>query len=167
MITRSYPVRDDTATRRISGEGEGGATSAAIPVEVAIVYGDHEAGRRALRLIDDLSVSLADEVEFQPQLWRLSLLESAEIRAAIADDFARAPIIILAANETVVSKAVQEWLEAWVDRDEGESTAIIVLATDGAGSTDDGGQPWEAWKRPTSAGLFVTGAKRLNGSLPE
>jgi len=167
MTGPPYPLLDDTVRCDSPVSDPSDAAPSVLPVEVAILYGDLEAGQRALRLVADLSVSLAGEVEFQPQLWRLSLLESPEIRDALADDFARAKIIILAPSEATVSADVRAWLEGSVEREAGEPSATVFMVMDCMGAAEASGRTWGPLKRPNGGELFVTKANRLSGYLPE
>lgn len=167
MTTRPYPLYNNVVDCSIPVPDMDVRLPSVMPVEVAIVYGDLDAGRRALRLLADLAVSLTDEVEFQPQLWRLSLLESPEIRVSLAGDFARAKIIILAPGNAALSSDVRAWIEQGVEREEGNPSAIVVMVMDGVGAAESSFRMPDAFK-PTHGGrLVVTGTKRISGSLPE
>ena len=81
---------------------------------VAIIYEDNAAGKRAKHFYDRVIRELVDECDFSLELWNFQVLAFPEIGNAAAKAAARADIVILSMHRKAqLSVQTRDWIERW------------------------------------------------------
>jgi hypothetical protein len=92
-----------------------GATWATRPeFNVAIIYEDGAAGKRAKHFYDRVIRELVDECDFSLELWNFQLLAIPEIGNSAAKAVAQADFVILSMRcKARLSAETRDWIESW------------------------------------------------------
>jgi hypothetical protein len=81
---------------------------------VAIIYEDGAAGKRAKHFYDRVIRELVDECDFSLELWNFQLLAIPEIGNSAAKAVAQADFVILSMRcKARLSAETRDWIESW------------------------------------------------------
>lgn len=95
---------------------------------VVVVYEDAPTRQRALAACDLLMQQLWSQVEFELHWWRADFLENKAMAHAAAAQAADADFLIVCSNsENVMSPALKEWFESWIEDRHGRDGALLDL----------------------------------------
>src|ERR1700676_4113745 len=83
-------------------------------LNVAIIYEDGAAGKRAKHFCDRVIRELVDECDFSLELWNFRVLAVAEIGNSAAKAAAQADFVILSMHRKAqLSTQTRDWIERW------------------------------------------------------
>lgn len=107
---------------------KGHSRDAGHPLRVVIAYGDHVAGKRAIRVMTDLAKGRGDAVELHPIAWSFNLLADLAWSEVAAADAVSADILIIATSSPdPLPAAVGRWAERAISRKQGAVTTVLAL----------------------------------------
>jgi hypothetical protein len=95
---------------------------------VAIIYEDSAAGKRAKHFYDRMIRELVDECDFSLELWNFRVLAVPEIGNSAAKAAAQADIVILSMHRTAqLSVQIRDWIERWSGLIIDNKSALVAL----------------------------------------
>jgi len=95
---------------------------------VAIIYEDGAAGKRAKHFYDRVIRELVDECDFSLELWSFQVLAVPEIGNSAAKAAAQADFVILSMNRKAqLSAQTREWIERWSGLITDNKSALVAL----------------------------------------
>ena len=98
------------------------------PLRVVIAYNGTADGKRALRVMAEISRKLGEEIELHPVAWSFGALAEENWAEEAAGDAARADILIIATSCTnPLPAAVGRWAESAIRRKQGTAAAVVAL----------------------------------------
>jgi len=136
---------------------------------VVVVYEDTVARDRAMELCDNLVREFWSNIEFNFNWWRFSYLQERLLAEEATAHALTARVIIFAAPpQEDLPKAVQDWVESWVDKRAEREGAVIGLAATGGAFAPGSAQDLYVRSVARRAGLdYLTEALPvLPGALP-
>jgi len=97
-------------------------------LRVVIAYDDLAAGKRAMRVLAELSKGLGEALELQPFPWSFEVLLDANWRGAGTNDAAVADILMIATSgATPFAPRIARWIETIIRQKQGTDAAVVVL----------------------------------------
>ena len=95
---------------------------------VAIIYEDGAAGKRAKHFYDRVIRELVDECDFSLELWNFQLLAIPEIGNSAAKAAAQADFVILSMHRKAqLSTQTRDWIERWSGLITDNKSALVAL----------------------------------------
>jgi hypothetical protein len=95
---------------------------------VAIIYEDGAAGKRAKHFYDRVIRELVDECDFSLELWSFQVLAVPEIGNSAAKAAAQADFVILSMNgKAELSAQTRDWIERWSGLITDNKSALVAL----------------------------------------
>jgi hypothetical protein len=95
---------------------------------VAIIYEDSAAGKRAKHFYDRLIRELVDECDFSLELWNFQVLAVPGIGNSAAKAAAQADLVILSMHRKAqLSVQTRDWIERWSGLITDNKPALVVL----------------------------------------
>ena len=95
---------------------------------VAIIYEDGAAGKRAKHFYDRVIRELVDECDFSLELWNFQVLAFPEIGSSAAKAAAQADIVILSMHRKAqLSVKTRDWIERWSGLIGDDRSALVAL----------------------------------------
>jgi len=95
---------------------------------VAIIYEDSAAGKRAKHFYDQVIRELVDECDFSLELWNFQVLAVPEIGNSAAKAAAQADFVILSMHRKAqLSVQTRDWIERWSGLITDNKPALVVL----------------------------------------
>ena len=95
---------------------------------VAIIYEDSAAGKRAKHFYDRVIRELVDECDFSLELWNFQVLAFPEIGSSAAKAAAQADIVILSMHRKAqLSVQTRDWIERWSGLITENKSALVAL----------------------------------------
>src|SRR6266478_7580996 len=93
---------------------------------VILIYQDFDAGSRAKRVADYVAKEMG-ECEFAPTVWRTDLLGSPLLGEQVAEQAAKADIVILSLHDGhELSVSLRQWIDRWIFRQSCATPAVIA-----------------------------------------
>ena len=95
---------------------------------VAIIYEDSAAGKRAKHFYDRMIRELVDECDFSLELWNFQVLAVPEIGNSAAKAAAQADFVILSMHRKAqLSTQTRDWIERWSGLITDNKSALVAL----------------------------------------
>jgi len=95
---------------------------------VAIIYEDSAAGKRAKHFYDRMIRELVDECDFSLKLWNFQVLAVPEIGNSAAKAAAQADFVILSMHRKAqLSVQTRDWIERWSGLITDNRSALVAL----------------------------------------
>jgi hypothetical protein len=95
---------------------------------IAIIYEDGAAGKRAKHFYDRVIRELVDECDFSLELWSFQVLAVPEIGNSAAKAAAQADFVILSMHRKAqLSTQTRDWIERWSGLITDNKSALVVL----------------------------------------
>ena len=95
---------------------------------VAIIYEDSAAGRRAKHFYDKVIRELVDECNFSLELWNFQVLAIPEIGNSAAHVAAQADFVILSMHgKAQLSVQTRDWIERWSGLISDHRSALVAM----------------------------------------
>jgi hypothetical protein len=93
-----------------------------------VAYDNFDSGIRAKEIVDRLARALGFQLTMNITMWKFDMLELDKLQDMAASDAAEADIIIISTSGAgELSLGVQQWVELWLSRKQGESSALVSL----------------------------------------
>jgi hypothetical protein len=100
-------------TRERFDQGELSSDSDAKPFRMLSIYDSEQAGRDATETSNLVLRELGDTIEADRTTWNLRSLDTQSIRSLVAEEAARADVIVIALAGDKPSDTLKKWTTAW------------------------------------------------------
>src|ERR1044071_4228763 len=112
--------------------GQPGASEKGAVLKVVVLYDDLPAGKRAMQALHES----ASAFQFQPQLWRLDLLEDRSWREYATPEVIHADMVFISVTSDDLPAWLRDWLRACLLRMHGRRGALVAVSGAGINSDD-------------------------------
>lgn len=97
-------------------------------INVVTAYEDFATGQRAIETYSNLVLRLGHEFQFRTNMWKFEVLQQPKLLEMAVQDALDAQIIIVSTHgESELPQPVQDWIQMWASRRDGDACALVAL----------------------------------------
>ena len=97
-------------------------------VDVVTAYEDFATGQRAIETCSNLERRLGHEFQFRTNMWKFEVLQQSKLFEMAVQDALEAQIVIISTHgENELPQPVQDWIQMWSSRKDGDACALVAL----------------------------------------
>jgi hypothetical protein len=124
-------------TRERLDQGELSPNSDAKPFRMLSIYDSEQAGRDATHTSNLVLRELGDTIEADRTTWNLRSLDTQSIRSLVAEEAARADVIVIALAGDKPSDTLKMWTAAWQKSRELNGGLLALIPSGDSGTGGD------------------------------